>query len=219
MIRIVLADDQALVRAGFKLLLDLQPDLEVVGEAADGRAAIAMAGAQRPDVVVMDIRMPVLDGLAATRHLRESGHPCRILILTTFDIDEYVYAALRAGASGFLLKDVGHELFLTAVRTVAAGEELVGPSVTRRLIEQFVSRPPKSHRLPAALSRLTARELEVLRLVAGGLSNAEIAGELFLGHETVKAHVAHMLAKLQLRDRVQAVVLAYESGLVVPGAD
>jgi DNA-binding NarL/FixJ family response regulator len=219
MIRVVLADDQALVRAGFKLLLDLQPDLEVVGEAADGRAAIAVAGAQRPDVVIMDIRMPILDGLAATRHLRHSGNSCRILILTTFDIDEYVYEALRAGASGFLLKDVGHELFLAAVRTVAAGEELVGPSVTRRLIEQFVRRPPKRDRLPATLTRLTARELQVLRLLARGLSNAEIAGELVLSHETVKAHVAHILAKLQLRDRVQAVVLAYESGLVIPGDD
>ena len=217
MIRIVLADDQALVRAGFKLLLDLQPDLAVVGEAADGRAAIAVADAQRPDVVVMDIRMPVLDGLAATRHLRGSGNPCRILILTTFDLDEYVYEALRAGAGGFLLKDAGHELFLAAVRTVAAGEELVGPNVTRRLIEQFVRRPPRGDHLPAAFARLTARELEVLRLLARGLSNAEIARVLFLSHETVKAHVAHILAKLQLRDRVQAVVLAYESGLVVPG--
>jgi DNA-binding NarL/FixJ family response regulator len=216
-IRVVLADDQALVRAGFRLLLDLQPDMEVIGEAADGREAVAVAAARRPDVVVMDVRMPVLDGIAATQRLTSSGNPCRVLILTTFDLDEYVYEAMRAGAGGFLLKDVGHELFLAGVRTVALGEALVAPSVTRRLIEQFVRRRPARRGPPPELARLTGRELEVLRLIAGGLSNAEIAQRLVLSDQTVKSHVAHVLAKLGLRDRVQAVVMAYETGLVTPG--
>ena len=217
MIRIVLADDQSLVRTGFKLLLNLQPDLQVVGEAANGREAIAVVRAERPDVVLMDIRMPVLDGLEATRLLVSSHSTCRVLILTTFDLDQYVYDAMRAGASGFLLKDVGHELFLAGVHTVAAGEALVAPSVTRRLIEQFVRRRPPGTDPPAELARLTSRELDVLRLLAGGLSNAEIADTLVVSSQTVKSHVAHLLAKLNLRDRVQAVVMAYETGLVVPG--
>jgi DNA-binding NarL/FixJ family response regulator len=216
-IRIVLADDQALVRTGFKLLLDLQPDLRVVGEAADGVETIAAVRAEQPDVVLMDIRMPVMDGLEATRRLVASGSPCRILMLTTFDLDEYVYEAMRVGASGFLLKDVGHELFLAGVRTVAAGQALVAPSVTRRLVEQFVRRPPRGLGPPAELARLTDRELDVLRLLAAGMSNAEIAETLVVSGQTVKSHVAHVLAKLHLRDRVQAVVMAYETGLVVPG--
>ncbi|MGK5681437.1 response regulator [Actinoplanes sp. URMC 104] len=217
MIRVVLADDQALVRAGFTLLLNLQPDMEVVGEAADGRQALAVVRATRPDVVLMDIRMPVLDGLEATRRLVGARSPARVLMLTTFDLDEYVYEAMRAGASGFLLKDVGHELLFAGVRTVAAGDALVAPTVTRRLIEQFVRRPPAGAGPPAEFARLTARELEVLRLLARGLTNAEIAGELTVADQTVKTHVAHLLAKLGLRDRVQAVVLAYETGLIVPG--
>jgi DNA-binding NarL/FixJ family response regulator len=216
-IRVLLADDQALVRAGFRLLLDLQPDMEVIGEAPDGREAVTVATARRPDVVVMDVRMPVVDGIEATRRLTASAIPSRILILTTFDLDEYVYEAMRAGAAGFLLKDVGHELFLAGVRTVAAGEALVAPSVTRRLIEQFVRRRPARAGAPPEFASLTGRELEVLRLIAAGLSNAEIAERLVLSDQTVKSHVAHLLAKLGLRDRVQAVVTAYETGLVTPG--
>jgi DNA-binding NarL/FixJ family response regulator len=217
MIRVVLADDQELVRTGFRLLLDMQPDIKVVGEAADGQQALTVTAEQHPDVVLMDIRMPVLDGLEGTRQLIATGSQSRVLILTTFDLDEYVYDAMRAGASGFLLKDVGHQLFLAGVRTVAAGEALVAPSVTRRLVEQFVRRPPPGAPTPAQLQRLTPREIEVLRLIARGLSNTEIAEALVVSSETVKSHVAHVLAKLGLRDRVQAVVLAYESGLVTPG--
>ena len=217
--RIVIADDQALVRAGFRMILQAQPDLEVVGEAEDGEAAIAVIRRQRPDVVLMDIRMPRLDGIEATRRLATvDGWAGQILILTTFDLDEYVYAALRAGASGFLLKDVTPEHLVAAVRIVAAGEALLAPSITRRLIERY-TRPPATGVGDAAagLSSLTAREQEVLELVARGLSNAEIAAHLVLGEATVKTHVGRLLAKLGLRDRVQAVVLAYEAGVVRPG--
>ncbi len=217
MIRVVVADDQALVRSGFRMILDSQRDIEVVAEAGDGREALACARDLEPDVVLMDIRMPELDGLEATRRLLRGDGATRVLILTTFDADEYVYEAMKSGASGFLLKDVRPEQLAEAVRVVAAGESLLAPTITRRLIEQFVRRPPPGSARPPALEELTDRELDVLMLVARGLSNAEIAQELVLTEATVKTHVTHILTKLGLRDRVQAVVLAYESGLVQPG--
>ena len=212
-VRVLLADDQALVRTGFRKIFESEPDLEVVAEAADGSEAVDGALLHRPDVVLMDIRMPKLDGIEAARKL--AGRT-RILILTTFNLDDYVYEALRAGASGFLLKDAPADELLRAIRVVAAGEALLSPSITRRLIEEFARRPGRADR-PVALEELTPRELEVLRLVARGLSNAEIAAQLVVGDATVKTHVARVLQKLDLRDRVQAVVLAYETGLVRPG--
>lgn len=212
-IKVLIADDQALVRTGFRKILESEPDLEVVGEAGDGGEAVEASLLLGPDVVLMDIRMPRLDGLEATRML---AGKTRVLVLTTFDLNEYVYEALRAGASGFLLKDAPADQLVTAIRVVAAGDALLAPSVTRRLIEEFARRPPSNAR-PEELEALSPRELEVLQLVARGLSNAEIAGELFLGDATVKTHVSRILQKLTLRDRVQAVVLAYESGLMQPG--
>jgi DNA-binding NarL/FixJ family response regulator len=216
MISVLLADDQELVRSGFRLILDLADGIEVVGEAADGHEAVRLAKELQPDVVLMDVRMPELDGIEATRRLRQAGIETRVLVLTTFDLDEYVYAAIRAGASGFLLKDAPREQLVTAVRTIARGEALLAPPITQRLIERFVTRPAPTEAAPS-LAELSPRELEVLRLLARGLSNAEIAGELIVGEATVKTHVAHILRKLGLRDRVQAVVLAYESGLVEAG--
>jgi DNA-binding NarL/FixJ family response regulator len=199
------------------MILDAEPDIEIVGEAADGLEAVEQAGLYTVDVALMDIRMPNLDGIEATRRIVERSPSTHVLMLTTFDLDQYVYEALRAGASGFLLKDVPPEQLVSGIRVVAGGDALLAPSITRRVIEEFSRRPPPSDGLPAQMSELTARELEVLRLVARGKSNAEIAKELFLGETTVKTHVARILQKLQLRDRVQAVVLAYESGLVQPG--
>jgi DNA-binding NarL/FixJ family response regulator len=218
MTTVLLADDQELVRAGFRLILDLETDLKVVGEAGDGEQCVRAVRELRPDVVLMDIRMPHLDGVEATRRLVAAGSPSRVLVLTTFDLDDYVYAAMRAGASGFLLKDVPREQLVAAVRTVARGDQLLAPAVTRRLVERFVSLPPPSSGVPETLRVLSERELGVLALVARGMSNTEIAAELVIGEATVKTHVARMLAKLQLRDRVQAVVLAYESGFVHRGA-
>ncbi len=214
MIRVLLADDQALVRGGFRLILQAEPDIEVAGEAADGEQAVAIALQIRPDVVLMDIRMPVLDGIEATRRLIPQLGATRVVILTTFDLDDYVVDAFRAGASGFLLKTAPPAQLVAAIRTVHAGDGLLAPASTRRLIEQS-ARPPA----PAApaLGTLTAREHDVLRLLARGLTNAEIATELVVEPSTVKSHVASLLAKLNLRDRVQAVVFAYESGLVHPG--
>jgi DNA-binding NarL/FixJ family response regulator len=218
-VRVLIVDDQALVRAGFKMILDAEPQIDVIGEAADGREGLEAARSLRPDVVLMDIRMPELDGLEATRRLTENGDAPRVLILTTFDLDEYVYEALRAGASGFLLKDTPPEQLVQAIHVVAEGEALLAPSITKRLIEEFVrtggNLPVEP---PPGVKDLTSRELEVLRLIARGMSNAEIAKELFVSETTVKTHVARVLMKLGLRDRVQAVVLAYESGLVQPGA-
>jgi DNA-binding NarL/FixJ family response regulator len=214
-IRILLADDQALVRGGFRMIIDAEPDLEVVAEAADGSEAVERALETRPDLVLMDIRMPVLDGIEATRQLLAALSRTRVLILTTFDLDEYVVEAFRAGASGFLLKTAPPQHLVAAVRTVQEGDALLAPASTRRLIEQ-VARPPAE--LPAALEQLTAREHHVLRLLARGLTNAEIAAELVVEPSTVKSHVASVLAKLDLRDRVHAVVFAYESGLVRAGA-
>jgi DNA-binding NarL/FixJ family response regulator len=216
-IKVVVADDQALVRGGFRLILDAQPDIEVVGEAADGVEALERARALRPDVVLMDIRMPALDGLEATRRLLADTDPPRVLMLTTFDLDEYVYDALRAGASGFLLKDVRPEQLADAVRVVAAGDTLLAPTITRRLVEQYLRRPRPGAGIATALNSLTDRELDVLRLVARGQSNQQIADTLFLGESTVKTHLTHLFAKLDLRDRAQAVVLAYETGLIQPG--
>jgi DNA-binding NarL/FixJ family response regulator len=218
-IRVLIADDQALVRGGFRLILDAQEDIEVVGEASDGREALARARELSPDVVLMDIRMPELDGLEATRRLLSGDNDggCRVLILTTFDLDEYVYEAMKAGASGFLIKDVRPEQLADAVRVVTTGDALLAPVITRRLIEQFVSRPAPSPGAPRQLEELSERELEVLKLIARGQSNDEIALELFVTRATVKTHVTHILTKLRLRDRVQAIVLAYESGLVQPG--
>lgn len=219
MIRVLLADDQALVREGFRMILDAQDDIEVVGEAGDGREALHQARTLRPDVVLMDIRMPELDGIEATRRLlarQDPGGP-RVLVLTTFDLDAYVYEAMKSGASGFLLKDVPRQQLIEGIRTVAAGEELLAPAITRRLIERFVQAPPPGGGVPEPLSSLTERELGVLELVARGHSNAEIAGMLFLAETTVKTHLSHLLTKLDLRDRTQAVVLAYETGLIHPG--
>jgi DNA-binding NarL/FixJ family response regulator len=215
-VRVLIVDDQALVRAGFRMILEAEPGMEVVGEAADGEAAVSAVELTRPDVVLMDVRMPNLDGIAATRRILAADFAPKVLMLTTFDADEYIYEAFRAGACGFLLKDAPPERLVEGIRTVAAGEALLAPSVTRRLIESFVRRQPAPIH-PAALEQLTAREREVLELVARGLSNAEIAEKLVLSEATVKTHVAHVLDKLQLRDRVQAVVCAYESGLVQPG--
>jgi DNA-binding NarL/FixJ family response regulator len=219
MIRVLVADDQALVRGGFRLILDLQKDIEVVGEASDGREAIEQSRALQPDVVLMDIRMPGLDGLEATRQLLTNPHPPHVLMLTTFDLDQYVYDAMRMGASGFLLKDVRPEQLADAVRVVATGDTLLAPAITRRLVEQFVRRPPPSTGKPDQLAVLTERELDVLRLIARGRSNGEIAAQLFLSETTVKTHITHLFTKLDLRDRAQAVVVAYESGLVEPGHD
>ena len=217
-VRVLVADDQSLMRAGFRMILAAEPDMEVVGEAADGRAAVAQAATLRPDVVLMDVRMPEMDGIEATRQLLAGNDHTKVLMLTTFDLDEYVYEALRAGASGFLLKDVPPEQLVAGIRAVASGESLLAPSVTRRLIQEFVRRPPNAVRTPPQeLASLTAREVEVLRMMAQGRSNAEIATEVFVSETTVKTHVAHVLAKLGVRDRVQAVVFAYESGLVLPG--
>jgi DNA-binding NarL/FixJ family response regulator len=213
-IRILICDDQALVRGGFRAILEAQPDIEVVGEAENGAEAVALAGRRSPDVILMDIRMPVLDGVEATRQLVSEGSPARILVLTTFDLDEYVHAAIRAGASGFLLKDVTPAKLLEAIRVVAAGDALLAPSVTRRLLELFATTLPQRDHSNAALAELTARETEVLRLLAGGLSNAEIASALVLSEATVKTHISSVLRKLGLRDRVQAVILAYETGVV-----
>src|SRR4051812_21159001 len=214
-VRLLIADDQALVRAGFRMILEAEDDLEVVGEASDGLEAVAQAKRLKPDVVLMDIRMPELDGIEATRRLRDD--PVRVLMLTTFDLNEYVYEALRAGASGFLLKDVPPEQLAAGIRIVAQGDALLAPSITRRLIEEFAPASPTPPAPPPGLDELTARELEVFRCVARGLSNAEIAAELVVSETTVKTHVARLLMKLGLRDRVQAVVLAYESGIAVPG--
>jgi len=215
-IRVLIADDQSLVRAGFRLVLENHDDLDVVGEASNGEEAIHSAGRLEPDVVLMDIRMPELDGIAATRTITQRNH-ARVLVLTTYDLDEYVYDALQAGASGFLLKDTPPDQLAAGIRAVAAGEALLAPTVTRRLIEEFARVRPTPQARPATLDDLTPREFDVLRHLARGLSNAEIAEQLFLSDTTVKTHVAHLLGKLGLRDRVQAVVLAYESGLVTPG--
>ena len=220
MIRVLIADDQPLMRTGFRMILDAEPDLEVVGEAADGAEAVRLAAGPRSDVVLMDVRMPGMDGIEATRRLAGEGvqDPVRVLILTTFDLDEYVLSALRAGASGFLLKDVPPEDLVDAIKVVAAGDALLAPSVTRRLLDRFAaSLPDPAAARPAALDTLTARELEVLGLVARGMSNAEIAEHLVVSETTVKTHVGRLLFKLDLRDRVQAVVLAYEAGIVRPG--
>ncbi|HEU5307481.1 MAG TPA: response regulator transcription factor [Acidimicrobiia bacterium] len=215
-IRVVVVDDQPIVRAGFQTILDAQPDIDVVGEAADGLESVATVERLRPDVVVMDIRMPELDGIAATRRITalDASPPTRVLVLTTFDVDDYVYEALRAGASGYLLKDATRDELVNAVRTVADGDALLAPSVTRRLVEEFVRRPEPASRDVAELDVLTPRERDVLEQLARGRSNAEIAQHLFVGEATVKSHVAHVLTKLQLRDRIQAVILAYELGIV-----
>jgi DNA-binding NarL/FixJ family response regulator len=215
-VRVLIVDDQALVRKGLRMILEVEPDLDVVGEAADGEQAVLAARDTRPDVVLMDVRMPGIDGLEATRRLLVGGNDDpHVLILTTFDLDEYVYEALRAGASGFVLKDMPPEHLVAAIHTIANGEALLSPVITRRLIESFVQRPPAapSH-TPPGLDRLTPREADILRLIARGLSNAEIAAEAFVSEPTVKTHVARILMKLGLRDRVQVVVYAYENHLV-----
>ena len=215
---VLIADDQALMRAGFRMILEAEPDLEVVGEAANGHEAVAEADRLRPDVVLMDVRMPEMDGIEATRRLLNGNDNTKVVMLTTFDMDEYVYEAFRAGASGFLVKDVPPEQLVAGIRAVASGDSLLAPSVTRRLIQEYVQRPPGAVRQPPPeLARLTVRELEVLRMMARGLSNPEIGAEFFVSETTVKTHVAHVLAKLGVRDRVQAVVFAYESGVVLPG--
>jgi len=218
-IRILIADDQPMVRAGLRMILELEPDIDIVGEAADGNEAVAVAAATEPDVILTDVRMPDLDGLEATRRIvgsREDGP--RVLILTTFDLDVYVYEALASGASGFVLKDIEPEKLVDAIRVIANGEALLSPTVTKKLIEEFVRRPPDVVRpSPRELEQLTAREAEIMALVARGLSNAEIAAQAFVSEPTVKTHVARILMKLGLRDRVQVVVYAYEHGLAKPG--
>jgi DNA-binding NarL/FixJ family response regulator len=218
-IGVLIADDQALVRAGFRMILEAERDISVVAEAKDGAEAVEATRRARPEIVLMDIRMPAMDGLEATRRIMAaSSQPPRVLMLTTFDLDEYVYEALHAGASGFLLKDVPPEQLVAGIRTVAEGDSLLSPSITRRLIESFVREQRRAQR-PPQIDELTARELEIFGLVARGLSNAEIAGHLVVSSTTVKTHVARVLAKLGLRDRIQAVVLAYETGIVQPGQD
>lgn len=216
MIRVLIADDQAMIRSGLTLILESESDLVVVAEAANGEEAVRIAKRERPDVVLMDVRMPVLDGLEATAQITEQLEDTRVIVLTTFDLDDYVYGALRSGASGFLLKDAGGDMLIDAIRVVASGDALIAPSVTRRLISEFARRPESVE--VQGLDELTEREVEVLSQLARGLSNAEIAEELFVSETTVKSHVSHILTKLSLRDRVQAVVVAYESGLVTPGA-
>ena len=211
-IRVLIADDEELVRTGLRLILEAEPDIEVVGEASNGRLAVEAAAAFRPDVVLLDVRMPELDGVQAARLIRDSGSPAQVVILTTFGLDQYVYDALHAGASGFLLKDAPAHQLLAAVRAAAAGDAVLAPSVTRRLIAEFARRGPRT--APAVFDALTEREREVLQLLARGMSNAEIGAELYIGEGTVKTHVARLLMKLGVRDRVQAVVLAYQSGLV-----
>lgn len=217
-IRVLIVDDQALVRAGFRMILEAQPDLEVVGEAGDGSAAIDAVRTLRPDVVLMDVRMPGVDGIEATRRLTEAGVPGKIVILTTYDLDEYVFDALAAGASGFLLKHVPPEELVRGVRVAASGEALLAPSITKRLIEEFAKQRAPVRASGTELKTLTDREREVLTLLGRGLSNPEIAKDLKVGEATVKTHVAHVLDKLELRDRVQAVIFAYEIGLIKPGA-
>jgi DNA-binding NarL/FixJ family response regulator len=215
--RVLVADDQSMVRAGFRMLLSGEPDIEVVAEASNGLEAVDKASRFHPTVVLMDIRMPELDGLEATRRILAADDKARVLILTTFDLDEYVYDALRAGASGFVLKDDPPEQLLAAIRTVAAGDALLSPSITKRVIKQFTSIPRPSP--PEAFDELTAREQEVFRLIANGLSNPEIAQELYISEATVKTHITHILQKLDLRDRVQAVVLAYQTGLFASNSE
>jgi DNA-binding NarL/FixJ family response regulator len=215
---VLIADDQALVRGGFNSILSGQDDITVVGETEDGNQTVEAVEQLRPDVVLMDIRMPGIDGIEATRRIVSRGIQTRVLVLTTFDVDDYVYEAMKAGASGFLLKTAPPRQLVEAVRTIAAGDALLAPSVTRRLVEQFVRRPPPGTIVPAALEELTERELEVLKLLARAQSNAEIAGELVVSEATVKSHVNRILTKLNLRDRAQAIVLAYESGLIEPGS-
>jgi DNA-binding NarL/FixJ family response regulator len=218
-IRVLIADDQSLVRMGFRMILEAETDITVVGEAGDGAAAVSMTAALRPDVVLMDVRMPGVDGIDATAAITAAGGPAKVLILTTYDLDRYVYAGLRAGASGFLLKDAPPADLLAAIRTVADGAAVLAPSTTRRLIDRFVPLlpdPERTTRRDSLLKALTDREREVFQLLARGRSNREIASELFLSESTIKIHVGHILAKLNLRDRVQAVVLAYESGLITP---
>lgn len=218
MTTVLLADDQELVRDGFRLVLELA-GIEVVGEAANGEEAVALAARLQPDVALMDVRMPRMDGIEATRRIVASGVPTHVLVLTTFDLDQYVYDALQAGASGFLLKDIGRERLVEAVRTAAAGDALFAPAVLRRLVTHYLERPPIALRPPPDIGELSARELEILRLVGSGLSNGEIAEELVITLATVKSHVRHILQKLDLRDRVQAVVVAYESGLIRAGEE
>jgi DNA-binding NarL/FixJ family response regulator len=220
MIRVLLVDDQSLLRMGFRLILEAEPDIEVVGEAADGAAGVSMTSAMLPDVVLMDVRMPGMDGLAATAQITAAGPAAKVLILTTFDLDEYVFAGLKAGASGFLLKDAPPAELLTAIRTVAGGDAVLAPTTTRRLIDKFIPLiPDPGHRQDhdALLSKLTDREQTVFIQLAAGRSNREIADDLHVSEGTVKVHVGRILAKLDLRDRVQAVILAYESGLITPG--
>ena len=217
MIRVLLVDDEALVRGGFRAILEAHADIEVVAEAGDGSEAVALAEELEPDVILMDVRMPGVDGIDATRRITAQRPATHVLILTTFALDEYVYAALSAGASGFILKNVPPQQLAEAVRTVAAGDALLAPSITRRLIEEHVSRPPADSPRPERLAELTPRELEILSCVGRGLSNSEIAGSLFISQATVKTHFTRVLMKLDLRDRAQAVVLAYETGLVRPG--
>lgn len=217
-IRLLVADDQMLVRAGIRLILESEPDLTVVAEAENGRAAVALCADHQPDVVLMDLRMPELDGIEATRRLHQAGSRAKVLVLTTFDTDEYIYAALRAGASGFLLKSAPPDRLVDAVRQVHAGESLLAPTITRRLIEDYVSRPAPGDDGAEALAALTEREREVLGLIARGLTNGEIAGDLFVSEATVKTHVNRILAKLGARDRTQAVIAAYECGLVRPSS-
>jgi DNA-binding NarL/FixJ family response regulator len=215
--RVLLADDQELFREGVRLILETADDISVIGEAADGFEAVRQARLLEPDLVLMDVRMPRLDGLEATRRILAERSQARVIVLTTFDLDEYVYAAMKAGASGFLLKDLRRDQLIGAIRTAAAGDALLAPAVIRRLIERFCGEPPPADGLPESMAELTARELEVLKLVARGLSNRQIGESLFLSEATVKTHLAHVYAKLSVRDRVQAVVLAYETGLVHPG--
>jgi DNA-binding NarL/FixJ family response regulator len=217
-VRLVIADDEAMIRAGLRLILDAEDDVEVVGEAEDGEAAIALAARLRPDVLLMDIRMPRLDGIAAAERMVEADTPTRVLLLTTFDDNDYLFRALRAGTSGFMLKSAPPEELVRAIHTVAAGDALLAPAVTRRVIAEFAHRRSLGAPPPRELAELTPREREVLVLLARGLSNAEIAGRLVVSDETVKTHVARVLMKLRLRDRVQAVVFAYEHAIVVPGS-
>lgn len=215
MIKVLLADDQAMIRSGLRMILESESDLLVIGEAENGEEAIRLSKRDQPDVVLMDVRMPGVDGLEATRQIHQTLPEVKVIVLTTFDLDEYIYAALRGGASGFLLKDADSETLIRAIRIVAAGDALIAPSVTKRLIDEFASRPTQPQ--VEGLDDLTEREVEVLAQMARGLSNAEIAEALFVSEATVKSHVSHLLTKLQLRDRVQAVVAAYEAGLVTPG--